>query len=79
MIKKPVRPTIKLTGAPFDAEGAQRLNRRRRRVAAGRLRRDNVSADPLATFLRTRRGWLSLLGGILLFAIVLFGLQLARL
>ncbi len=78
MIKKAARPTLKLTGAPFEAEGAQRLNRRKRRVAAGRFRRANASGDPLTVFLRTKQGLLWLVGGGLLFAAALYGTFLAK-
>lgn len=78
MVKKQVRPTVKLTGAPFEAEGARQLNRRKRRVAAGHLRRANITGDPLATFLRSRRGLLWLPIGVLLFVAALYGLYLGR-
>ncbi|QRM34661.1 hypothetical protein [Microvirga sp. VF16] len=78
MINRPVRPTVKLTGAPFEAEGAQQLNRRKRRIAAGRLRRAGILEDPLTTFLRSRRGALCLLAGVLLLAAALYGLYLGK-
>jgi hypothetical protein len=78
MVKKSVRPTVKLTGAPFEAKGAQRLNRHKRRVAAGRFRRASASGDPLTVFLRTKQGLLWLVGGGLLFAAALYGMLLAR-
>ncbi len=76
--KKSTKPVMKLTGAPFEVEGARRLNRSKRRMAAGRLRRARVSADPLTAFLRTKQGLLWLLGGALLFAAALFGMFVAR-
>lgn len=78
MIKRPVRPIEKLTGAPFEAEGARQLNRHKRRIAAGRLKRVGIKSDPLTTFLRSRRGGLWLLAGALLFIAALYGLYLGR-
>lgn len=63
---------------PFEHDGQQVLNRRSRRAAAGRLRRAGVSTDPLAAFLRSRRGGLWLLIGVLLFAAVLCGIYLGK-
>lgn len=78
MVKKSTKPVMKLTGAPFEGEGAQKLNRRKRRAAAGRLRRSNAAADPLVAVLRTRRGLLGLLGGALVFIALMYGIFLVR-
>ena len=78
MIRRSTRPTFKLTGAPFEAEGAQRLNRHKRRVAAGRFRRASASGDPLTRFLRTKKGLLWLLGVVLFFAAALYGMFVAK-
>lgn len=78
MVRRTTRPTFKLTGAPFEGDGAQRLNRHKRRVAAGRFRRGRASADPLTVFLRTKQGLLWIIGGGLLFAAALYGMHLAR-
>jgi hypothetical protein len=78
MTKRSVRPIVKLVGTPFEAARAQPLNRRKRRIAAGRLRRAGVAKDPLTTFLRSKRGMLWLLTGVLLFVAALYGLYLGR-
>ena len=78
MTKKSTPPTSKLSGAPFEIEGAQRLNRHKRRAAAGRLSRAGISGDPLTTFLQTRKGLLWLLGTALLFTVLMAGIFVAR-
>ncbi len=78
MVKKSAPPTLKLSGAPFETEGARWLNRHKRRAAAGRLSRAGISSDPLTTFLQTGKGLLWLLVGTLLFAAALGGIFAVR-
>lgn len=83
MARKSTRPDVKLTGVPFEAEGTRRLNRHKRRAAAGRFRRAKISRDPLTDLLRTRQGRLWVVAGVLisvstLYGTALYGMFLAR-
>jgi hypothetical protein len=62
-------------GLPFEDHGAPKLNRRARRAVVSRRRRAGASGDPLMAFLRSKRGTLLVLGGLLLIAMLLWGVN----
>jgi hypothetical protein len=78
MNRKQDRTTGIKSRVPSHSGGRQELNRRSRRMAASHFRRAGISADPLTAFLASRRGMLSTLGGILVFAAILLSISLAR-